>query len=334
MPRDGQPRAGSIGVAVGKFNPPHLGHLHLLSYAAERVEQLFVLLGDRSDQTIAAHDRQSWLTDACPPNVTVIVTPDDLPEASEPWAERALAVLPGRPNIAFTSEAWGPEWAARMGAEHMLVDLARTTVPISATVLRADLGFNFHWLVPAARAALARRVVLIGAESTGKSTMAEALARELGTTWVPEHGRYYWRGRRHLADQTWHSDEFRRIAAAQRRLEQDLARRSAGGVVIADTDALVTAVWHRRYVGFEDAALESQLADHAPELYLVCCPDFEWVQDGTRESCQQRDRMHEAMLRRAKASNANVELLTGAHEQRLARALAVVRPLTVFPPLI
>jgi len=325
---------GSTGVTVGKFNPPHLGHLHLVEQAAGHVDHLFVLLCDRPDQTISAERRRWWLLDAAPPNVSVLITPDDLPAANEPWASRALEILPRRPDLAFTSEEWGPAWAGLMGAKHVLVDLHRGAHPISATRIRADLGAHFPWLVPAARADLARRVVLIGAESTGKSTMAEALARKLGTVWVPEHGRWYWEGRRHLHDQAWTTDELRRIAAAQRRLEDDLARRAVHGVVIADTDALVTAVWHERYLGAPDPELEQRVPTNTPDLYLVCCTDFDWVQDGTRESADHRKAMHESVVARAEASTAEVAFLSGPHEERLARALDLVEPLTRFPALV
>ena len=208
----------SLGVVVGKFNPPHLGHLHLITTAAAQVDRVVVLLCDRADQTISAETRRRWLLDACPANVEVIITPDDLPEANEPWAARAIDVLGRQPHVAFTSEPWGPGWAAAMGAQHVMVDLERTAQPTSGTALRADLGANFEWLVPAARAELARRVVVVGAESTGKSTLAAALAESLGTVWVPEYGRFYWEGRRHLAVQDWTADEFVRIAAGQHRL--------------------------------------------------------------------------------------------------------------------
>jgi NadR type nicotinamide-nucleotide adenylyltransferase len=327
-------RRASIGVTIGKFNPPHLGHLYLIQQAASQVEQLFVVLCARAGQTISGEERLSWLQDAAPSNTTVIITSDDLAASSEPWARRVLDIVPVPPDLAFTSEAWGPEWAALMGAEHVLVDSARITFPISATKIRADLGSNFQWLVPAARIALARRVVLVGAESTGKSTMAESLARELGTVWVPEHGRWYWEGRRYLEDQSWTSDEFRRIAGAQHRLAEDLARRASRGVVVLDTDALVTAVWHERYLGCADRELEAILPKIAPDLYLVCCPDFEWVQDGTRESDLHRASMHEAICSRALASGRRVEMLRGSHEDRLARALDLVRPLSTFPKLL
>ncbi len=326
--------SGSVGVVVGKFNPPHLGHLHLIEQGAADVGKLYVLLCDRADQSIAVDRRRAWLEDEVPENVRVIVTPDDLPAANEPWAQRALDVLPERPDVAFTSEEWGPGWAELMGARHVMVDEGRESFPISGTELRADLRKHFDWLLPSARADLAKRVVLVGAESTGKSTLAQALAHALGTVWIPEHGRWYWEGRRHLADQSWTSDEFHRIARAQIRLECDLARSASQGVVIADTDALVTAVWHERYLGRSDDELDALAADGWPDLYMVCAPDFEWVQDGTRESQAQRQAMHESVLRRTDASRAQVAVLRGSPDARLAEALSLIEPLTNFPTQI
>lgn len=49
-----------IGVTVGKVNPPHLGHLDLIETGAAQVDRLYVLLGDRPDQTIPAHHRSEW----------------------------------------------------------------------------------------------------------------------------------------------------------------------------------------------------------------------------------------------------------------------------------
>jgi NadR type nicotinamide-nucleotide adenylyltransferase len=244
-----------------------------------------------------------------------------------------LSVLPERPDVAFTSESWGDEWARLMGARHHLVDLDRAAFPVSGTELRSDLANHFGWLVPAARAELARRIVVVGAESTGKSELAEALAEATGSVWAPEHGRWYWQGRRYRSDQSWHSDEFVRIARAQHRLERDLARQSTNGLVIADTDALVTAVWRERYLGSSDPTLDGLAADTVPDVYLVCAADFDWVQDGTRESHEYRPAMQRSIEQRAEASGAHVVMLRGLHERRLATALGVLEPLRQFPEL-
>lgn len=323
-----------VGVAVGKFNPPHLGHLHLIETGASLVDRLFVLLCDRPDQTIPVDSRRRWLEDAVGENVTIILTPDDLPLENEPWARRALEELPEAPHVAFTSEAWGAEWARLMGADHHLVDLERTSFPISATDLRRDLAAGFRWLLPAARAELARRIVLVGAESTGKTTLAESLAAATGSVWVPEHGRWYWEGRRYRADQSWTSDEFGRIATAQHRLADDLARQATNGLVIADTDALVTAVWHERYLGWPDDRIAARAAATPPALYLLCDDDFGWVQDGTRESEGWRGEMQRRIRDRVRASGVPSLTLTGPHERRLVAAISAIRQLPEFPELV
>jgi HTH-type transcriptional repressor of NAD biosynthesis genes len=102
-------------------------------------------------------------------------------------------------DCAFTSEAYGAELAQRLGARHVAVDPARALVPISASALRADPSAGWEHLAPCVRQDLARRVVLVGAESTGKTTLAQRLAARLrqrsaavsGTQWVLEYGREY-----------------------------------------------------------------------------------------------------------------------------------------------
>lgn len=323
-----------IGVAVGKFNPPHLGHVHLLDVAAAHTERVYVLLADRPDQSIPAEQRRQWLRDAAPPNVDVLVTTDDLPAANEPWARRALEVLPERPSIAFTSEPWGPGWAAAMGIEHVAVDVARCRFPISATQIRADLRHNFRWLVPAARAALARRVVVAGAESTGKTTLARALAQHYRTAWVPEYGREYWEGRRYLNDQSWTSAEFRHIARTQQANVDAAARNADHGLIVVDTDALVTSVWHRRYVGGDDPEVVRLRRAHPPDLYLVCAPDFPWQQDGTRESADQRVAMYQATLDLVRASGASWAAVAGPHQERMEQAIAHIDNVAHFEQLV
>ncbi|MGF1667412.1 MAG: AAA family ATPase [Acidimicrobiia bacterium] len=137
-------------------------------------------------------------------------------------------------------------------------------------------------------------------------------------------------GRRHRADQSWASDEFHHIAVSHHHAANALARRAVGGVVVLDTDALVTSVWHRRYLGHDDADLEIVSARNRPDLYLVCAPDIAWVQDGTRESAGHRSAMHAHTLTAVEASGVPHAVLSGPHELRLQRACELVaRHLTV-----
>ncbi len=322
---------GSVGVTVGKFNPPHLGHLHLISSAAARVDHLYVLVADRPGETIAAGQRAGWLDIDSPGNVTILTTPDDIPAANEPWAGRVLELLPTRPDVAFTSEDWGPGWAEAMGATHVGIDVDRHTYPIRATALRQDLRSNFDWLAPAARVDFVHQVVVAGAESTGKTTLAEALARHFHTAWVPEYGRTYWHGRTHLVDQEWHSDEFRHIASTHHEMADGLARHASNGLLVLDTDALVTNVWHYRYRCELDPGVSEMARRHRPDLYLITAPDFEWVQDGTRESRAEREDMHRLTVELVAGSGAAYEVLGGTHNERIASAVAAIEAAVTYP---
>lgn len=312
---------------MGHFNPPHLGHVHLLSTGASKVGQLHVLLRHHAEQTLPSAQRAAWLADVVPDNVRFHVTPDDLPATSEVWAERALEVLPDAPEVAFTSEEWGPSWASAMRAAHLAVDPERRSVPVTGAAMRQDLRTHFHLLVPAARAALATRVAVIGAPATGKTTLAQSLARTLRTAWAPDHGGWYRHGRQHAVDTAWDSEELRRVAVAQQQLIEDVSRRAARAVVLTDTDALSTAVWHHRELGRDDPALDRLVTTAPPDHYLVCAPDFPGP-DAGEASLARRLAMHEDTLTRARATAVDLTVLEGPHLDRMVRALAVIERLT------
>ena len=96
-------------------------------------------------------------------------------------------------------------------------------MPISATAIREDPWANWRYLGPGVRAWYARRVCLMGAESTGKTTLAEALARVYDTVWVPEYGRPYTVSKNKTGE-PWTTEDFIRIARRQQADEDEAAR--------------------------------------------------------------------------------------------------------------
>ena len=324
-------RRVSLGVTIGKFYPFHLGHDLLIREAKAQVDALVVVVGYRPGQALPGELRAGWIR-ALHPDVEIVMALEDIPEAPEPWAARTLELLGGRrPDVAFTSEAYGRAWARALGARDVCIDPERSRFPISGTRIRADLGAHWHMLTPPVKAHFARRVCTLGVESSGTTTLARALARHYRTAWVPEYGRWYWEGRRYTPRAAaWQADEFVRIAAGQARLAADLAP-LANRVLVCDTDPLATLVWQRRYLGFVTAEVEELAARSPCDLYILTEPDFPFVQDGTREGESVRERMHgwfrEALVERG----FRFVTVSGGHRDRLRSAVREVEGLPTFP---
>lgn len=169
-----------------------------------------------------------------------------------------------------------------------------------------------------------KRICLLGAESTGKTTLARALAEKFGTHWNPEYGRAHTEVGRD-PEAPWTSTEFTHIARVQCWYEDCLAE-SARTILFCDTDAFTTAVFHEVYLG-EPTHSFADLLERTYDLYIVCGLEVPWRHDGVREFEAQRRWMHERYIERAQASGVPWLLVEGPHEGRLEESAAAVRRL-------
>jgi HTH-type transcriptional regulator, transcriptional repressor of NAD biosynthesis genes len=165
------------------------------------------------------------------------------------------------------------------------------------------------------------RVRLLGAESTGKTTLSSQLARAYETVWNPEYGRPYTELGRDPA-LPWASDEFTYIARLQCWYEDQLADQ-ARRVLFCDTDAFTTALFHEVYLGRPTAAFDD-LLERRYELTVVCGLDIAWRHDGIREFERQRRSMHERYLAHAAESGLPWLEVVGSEADRLEAARAAV----------
>ena len=308
------------GICIGKFYPPHRGHKHLIETASAQSERVTVFVCDDDDQTIPGELRAAWLREIHPEaDVRVIRSPladDD----SAGWASATIEWLGGAPDAVFTSEAYGDVYAAHMGSTHVSVDAERRVVPISATMIRSNPLQHLDQLEPCVRAHFVKRVVVIGAESTGTTTLSIALAEHYQTTWAPEFGRFYTEARRPRGE-LWRSDEFTFIAVEQARLEDAMAR-LAKQVLICDTDPFATTIWHERYLGAPSSAVQAVAAGRRYDLYILTNTDISFVQDGIRDGEHLRQWMHDRFRDELTRMGTPMIVVSGSHEKRLAEAVA------------
>lgn len=327
----------TLGFVVGKFYPPHRGHAHLIRTALGQVDRLVVLLPHHPTQTISGELRKAWLEEVHS-DCEIHLVPDEHEDDPVAWAKFTIAHLGRAPDVVFSSEDYGPGFAALLGSRHVMVDRPRATVPVSGRAIRAAPLEHLDFLEPCVRAFFVKRVVLIGAESTGKTTLAAALAKRYETNWVPEYGREHWEAKvaglsveaMVNAPPAWTDKEFVTIATGQQRRENEAAR-SANRVLFCDTNAFATGTWHERYRGRRDARVDAIGSRDRVDLYLLTSPDIPFVQDGVRDGEAIRDWMDHRFAEQLATLPVPTVRLSGSHEARLATATQAIDQLLTSP---
>jgi NadR type nicotinamide-nucleotide adenylyltransferase len=335
-------------LVIGKFYPLHAGHSHLIREALRASDRVTVQVLAASVESIPPGLRADWIREEHPA-AHVVAAIDDAPvdfDSAEAWDAHTAVIaglLDAPVDAVFTSDEYGAELAHRLGAQWVQIDAGRERNPVSGTAVRADPAAHWHELSPAVRASLAARVVVLGAESTGSTTLAEALAHACRTRWVPEYGRELSLTRVGGMDAPWRSDEFDLIVDRQIALEDAALRRVPVPLLVCDTDVLATALWHERYVTTPDAgaATERLLARahaHRPDLYLLTGDEIPFVQDGTRDGEHIRHAMQDRFRQVLAAQPVPWREVTGDVAARVAASLplidaAIARRLTFAAPL-
>jgi NadR type nicotinamide-nucleotide adenylyltransferase len=161
-----------------------------------------------------------------------------------------------------------------------------------------------------------KRVAILGAESSGKSTLAAALAVHYGTVWVPEYLREF------VETHARVPDEVDQYPIARTQLErEDAAAKQATRFVFCDTTPLMTAVYSRQYWGRVDGQLALLERRHDYAFTLVTAPDSPWEADGLqRESEEVRQTVHELVVRVLQEREIPYLLVNGSLQQRMLQA--------------
>lgn len=335
-------RRFAIGLVVGKFAPLHLGHEWLIRQAQAQCEQLVLLSWSRPERAGCEPERRAnWLRIRFPELRSWVVTPEwvarqraqglalpDLPDEAEPDAVQRQFVVDfcrvvlGQPvDAVFTSEAYGEGFAAHLSrcfgrpVQHVEIDRARTQVPVSGTRLRADIHGLREYLAPSVYADFVERVALLGGESTGKSSLAAALAEALGTRHAAEYGRELWEEQGGVLGY----EDLLRIGRTQVAREGELAGQCRR-YLVCDTTPLTTLFYCRELFGRAEVELEQLAERHYHHLFL-CADDFPFVQDGTRQDETFRRRQNQWYEQELTRRGWPFTRLTGSLQQRIEQVL-------------
>jgi NadR type nicotinamide-nucleotide adenylyltransferase len=168
------------------------------------------------------------------------------------------------------------------------------------------------------------KVVIIGPESTGKSTLAAQLAAHFGCQWVPEFARTYLEE----INREYAYPDLLAIAKGQVKMEDDYASKQQK-LLICDTDLHVVQVWSQHKFGKVDPWILREIQNRRYDLYLLTDVDIPWENDPLREHPEPEMRMYfkKRYMDLIKATGVPYSTISGTMEERLQRAVGVVQSL-------
>ena len=339
-------RRFATGLVVGKFCPLHKGHQHLIDTAIDECDRVVVISYSKPEfDRCTRSNRERWLSELYPSAVPLVI--DDahlqqlcnlkriewrlLPQNDASEREQrdfvgwlCWTVLGMQVDAVFTSEDYGDGLARSLGeyfrakgmvtsdVQHVSVDPARAAMPITGTKIRENPFAYREYVSPCVYADLIERVAILGGESSGKTTLSQALASHFQTTWVPEYGRDLWEAR---SGQLLEEDM---PEIALRQVENELRLgREARNFLFCDTTPLTTAFYSQEMFGKVDSVVETTARRRYDHTFL-CAPDFEFVQDGTRRTARFRAEQQAWYEDHLLRMGIEFKLVSGPIEARLA----------------
>lgn len=321
------------GLVVGKFCPLHMGHVALIEHARKQCERVVILsYTSKNYPGCEASNRNRWLKEMYPyPSFTIRVLDNICPADEDDelthrkfCADYLLNSLETTVDAVFTSEDYGDGFADFLSAyfsgilqiskkvDHVLFDKERKLHPTSGTAERAAIAAgNISPLLPfKVRTDFIPRILLLGGESTGKTTLAAALAEELECAWVPEFGRELYDARN--SDLRYEDMEF--IAKTQ--IEQERRFTSGEKMLVCDTSPLTTLFYS--HVMFKRASSKLvAMADRKYDYVYLCLPDIDFEQDGTRRDSEFRMSGHQWYVGELVRRNIPFKTVGGTVEERV-----------------
>ncbi|MGE5397276.1 MAG: AAA family ATPase [Chitinophagales bacterium] len=284
-----------IGLTLGKFAPLHKGHQHLIETALNEMDHLIVIVyGCPEITSVPLETRVGWIANIYP-SVEVIEAEDgpkevgDTPEIKAKQERYILGKLNGRKVTHFYSnEFYGEHMSQALGAVNRQVDRHRLEYPVSGTLIRENYYEYRDYLHPVVYRDLITKVVFLGAPATGKTTIAEYLANEYNTVWMPEYGREYWE--KHQINRRLSPLQLVEIAEGHFEREEKLLL-EARNYLFTDTNAITTYMFSQYYHGYAHSRLVelAQIAESRYDHFFLCDSNIPYADTWDRSGVTQRE---------------------------------------------
>lgn len=321
------------GLVFGKFLPFHKGHKALIGFALKYCDELIVLVCGSDKEHIKTQVRVDWIKQTFKKNKRIIVQGFDykeseLPNTSESsrivsqlWASKFREILPFC-DVLVTSEKYGEYVAEYLDIKHISFDKSRKKHHISSSMIRRDIVGNWKYIAKAARPYFQKKVVILGTESTGKSTLCNTLSHYFGANLVTEAGREI------VEDSNEFSQEqlYQIIEAHSNQIKE--AHKDAKPLMIMDTDIHITQSYSKYTFGEYMDIDKSIYKLHRADLYIYLSNDVPFVQDGTRMDIEMRNELDKSHRKTLKDFRIPYhEIKGGKYGERFNKAVKLIEEL-------
>ncbi len=304
----------------------------MIHFALSKCDFLTVLVCCSDRENIPDTVRCSWIQKTFENNKNIEVRPfnyleSELPNTSvsseavsEAWANIFKVQFPDY-SLLITSEPYGNFVAAFMNIQHLAFDLQKKLYPVSASAVRRDVFANWRYLPNSVKPYFSIKVVVLGTECTGKTTLSEKLAGHFNCSLVPEAARDI------IADSNAFRFEDLHLVATEHAKSINKALLGNSPLVIIDTDIHTTKSYARFSFGKElevGAAISHANRAH---IYLYLNNDVPYFQDGTRLMETERNALD--LSHRQVLAGANIDLIeiSGNWEERFNKAVEQINKL-------
>ncbi len=330
------------GLVLGKFLPFTLGHKYLIDSSLKQSDFLTVLVCTLESEPIPGYLRYDWIRETYnneikSNKIKIVHVFDELPQESKDefdlrfwniWTSLILRECPTIDAI-FTSETYGDNIADYMlkihskTIKHICVDLNRDIVPISGTRIRNNAFINWEFVPKTVRPYLIKKICIVGAESAGKSVMSDKLGEYFGCSVVHEYGREYCEKNGAVTVTT---KDISIIAQQQLLNEDDAALNSTKGLMICDTNLMITELFSNMYNGSCPTWIKEYNRTQHYDLYLLLNNDVPFVNDGIRQFEDMRDKHFHMIREELYKRNDNYIIIDGDdYDERLSDAIEIIK---------
>ena len=319
------------GLTLGKYAPLHKGHQLVIETALAEMDEVIIIIYNAPETTnIPLNIRSNWLKKIYPQSKVIEAWdgPTEVgntPEIKNIHEDYIINKLKIRGITHFySSEFYGEHMSGALGAVNRLVDPERKITTVSGSQIRANPYAFREYIHPIVYRDLITNIVFLGAPSTGKSTIAEAMAKEFNTVFMPEYGREYWE--KHQIGRRLSLEQLVEIAEGHLEREEDLISKS-NKYIFTDTNAITTFMFSQYY---HQSALP-RLVELAGQCYsrydlvFLCDTDIPYDDTWDRSGDVNRKIFQKQIIGDLQARKLPFTLLSGDLNTRISKVKKILR---------